>query len=448
MVRFKLLPAILLLAVCVSTQAEIKFAIGEPAEGSTKSGIGQISGWAVSDTQIVSIEAFINDVSVGLVPYGGTRLDVAEAFPDYPDSDLSGWSMKWNYALLEEGEHELLVIVTDVEGNEASQSHFFSTTGFHSEFIENPEDVDLTGASISIPEPGKIIVLGAFIEGEAIDIELRWDTATQQFQIDKVFREESAGEKENQAPRAHAGGSFKVETGATVTLEGGGVDPDGRVVSYAWKQVTGTAVDLIGADLRVTEFTAPETPGGLRFRLTVFDDKGARDDDDVVVEVIDSSPEPQPEPEPEPGPDANTTGETSKSLLNAINDARTQPQTCNGTEFPAAPALKWDADLASIAMQHSMDMASKGYFLHTSADGTGMGSRVFPYWSGTRVGENLAASSVNRSDSQVVRMWLTSTSGHCELLMNPDFTHAGVGAGQNTRNNYTYHYFWTLDLGG
>ena len=446
MVRFKLMSAILMLTVCVSAQAEIKFAIGEPADGSTRSGIGQISGWAVSDSQIVSVEAFIDGVSVGFVPYGGTRLDVAEAFPDYPDSELSGWSMKWNYALLDEGEHEMTVIVTDFEGNEASQIHSFSTTGFNSEFIENPEDVDLTGASVSIPEPGKIILLGAVIEGETVDIELRWNTAAQQFQIEKVFREENNGEKLNLAPRANAGASFEVETGANATLDGAGVDPDGNVVSYAWKQVTGTAVDLYGANLRVAGFTAPETPGALRFRLTIVDNEGARDDDDVVVEVVGSSPDPQPEPEP--GPDDNTTGETSESLLSAVNDARTQPQTCNGTEFPAAPALKWDSDLASIAMQHSMDMASKGYFSHTSADGTGMGSRVFPYWSGTRVGENLAASSVNRTDSHVVRMWLTSTSGHCELLMNPDFTHAGVGAGHNTRNNYTYHYFWTLDMGG
>src|SRR5210317_830430 len=204
MIRSFFTSALMLLALCASAQADIKFAIGEPAEDSTRSGIGQISGWAVSDTQIVSVEVFIDGASIGLVPYGGTRLDVAEAFPDYPDSDLSGWSMKWNYALLDEGPHEMLVVVTDIEGNEASQIHSFSTTGFNSEFIENPEDVDLTGASISIPEPGKIIVLGAVIEGEIVDIELRWVTAAQQFQINKVFREENNGEKENLAPRANA----------------------------------------------------------------------------------------------------------------------------------------------------------------------------------------------------------------------------------------------------
>ncbi len=80
-------------------------------------------------------------------------------------------------------------------------------------------------------------------------------------------------------------------------------------------------------------------------------------------------------------------------------------------------------------------------------DGTSMGDRVFPYWSGNRVGENIAASSVNRSDSYVVDLWLNSP-GHCALLMNPDMTHAGIGSGQDTDNGYNLHYFWTLDFGG
>ncbi len=636
MTKFTWLSAILSLAVCVSAQAEIKFAIGEPAEGSTKSGIGQISGWAVSDAQIVSVEAFIDGVSLGLVPYGGTRLDVATAFPDYPNSEFSGWSMKWNYSLLSGGEHELTIVITDIDDNEVSQSVIFSTTGFKSSFIQDPEAIDLSEASISIPEPGRITVTGAIVEGEEVDIELCWDTATQQFQIDRIIWEEDEKESENEPPRANAGSSVDVEPGASVILSGSGVDPDGSIVSYSWKQVTGTEVDISGADQRVAEFTAPETPGSLRFRLTVADNEGASDDDDVVIDVVDPSPEPEnvaptadagpnrtvepgalvsvagsgsdndgsivewyweivsgvavglnnantdrvtftapeeegyvellltvtdddgatgsdsvtitfenpapppnqdpsanagsnqtvdagttvtvtgggtdpdgtvvlwqweqisgtsvdlsgansyevqftapetagqillrltvtdddgatdsddvtitvetaPEPDPEPDPDDNTTGETLQSMLSVINSVRSEPQDCNGAEFPAVPPLQWDSGLASIAMQHSMDMASKGYFSHTSEDGTRMGDRVFPYWSGTRVGENIAASSVNRSDSHIVDLWLSSTSGHCELLMSDDFTHAGIGTGQNTQNGYTYHYFWTLDVGG
>jgi uncharacterized protein YkwD len=537
-------------------------------------------------------------------------------------------------------------VITDIDDNEVSQSVIFSTTGFKSAFIQDPDAIDLSEASISIIEPGRINVTGAIVEGERVDIELYWDTATQQFQIDRIIREEDTKQSENEAPRANAGRSFDVEPGATVLLEGSGLDPDGSIVNYAWKQVTGTEVDLYGADLPTAEFTAPEAPEALRFRLTVTDDEGASDQDDVIVNVVESSPEPEPEPEPkpepenvsptadaganrtvkpgdlvsvsgnasdsdgtvlewyweivsgaqvglnnantdrvtftapeaegyvellltvtdddgatgsdsvtitfqnpapppnrdpsanagpnqtvgtgttvtvtgggidpdgsiilweweqisgtsvnlsgansyevqftapetagqirlrltvtdndgatdsddviitveaapgpdpEPEPDDNTTGETVQSMLSVINSVRSQPQVCNGTQYPAVPALQWDSGLASVAMQHSMDMASKGYFSHTSEDGTRMGDRVFPYWSGTRVGENIAASSVDRSSSYVVDLWLISTSGHCELLMSPDFTHAGIGAGHNTQNGYTYKHFWTLDVGG
>jgi len=176
-----------------------------------------------------------------------------------------------------------------------------------------------------------------------------------------------------------------------------------------------------------------------------MDDDGATDSDDVTITV---EVPVVADPEPEPEPDNNTTGEVSRSILTAINAVRTQAQVCDGTGYPAQDPFQWNSDLATIAKLHSMDMATKGYFSHTSADGTRMGDRVFPYWSGNRVGENIAASSVDRSAEYVVGLWMSSTQGHCELIMDPDFTHAGVGAAHNTQNNYNMHHFWTLDVGG
>ena len=99
MIRKHLLAAILLSAVASPAAAEITFNIEEPAEGSVRSGIGLISGWAVSDVGIESVEAFINGESLGLVPYGSPRGDVGAAFPNIPGSDESGWAMKWGYSL-------------------------------------------------------------------------------------------------------------------------------------------------------------------------------------------------------------------------------------------------------------------------------------------------------------------------------------------------------------
>ena len=531
MIKFKLLLALLCLAVSAPALAEIQFAIGEPIEDSTKSGISQISGWAVSDVPIVSVEAFIDGVSVGVVPYGGTRLDVAAAFPEVPDSEFSGWSMKWNYSLLTEGEHVVTVVVTDEENTEQSKDVIFNTTKFRSEFISDPKDMRTGSAVLTILEDGHIVIEGAEVEGELVDIELVWDTGSQQFQISNIIREEPG--KENQAPTADAGPSLNADTGATVVIVGSGYDPDGSVESYSWVQVSGTAVNLLDANTPVVQFTAPEEAGTIRLRLTVTDDSGAIDKDDTLIEII-GPPPPEPENqaptanagsdqtvdqgdsvtvpgdgsdpdgtiaswswtqvsgpaaslsnaegqnvqftapdsagdirlrltvtdndgatdsdnviitvEEDAGPD-NTTGETLQSMLSVINDARGQAQTCGSTNYPAQSPLQWSSSLATIARLHSMDMAREGYFSHTSQDGTSMGDRVFPYWSGNRVGENIAASSIDHSNSYVVEL-LMNSAGHCALIMDPNISHAGIGTGHNSENGYTMHHFWTLDFGG
>jgi uncharacterized protein YkwD len=634
MINFRPYAAILLLAASASPAlGDTQFAIGEPAEGAVYSGIGQISGFAVSDEKIVSVEAFIDDFSLGLVPYGGTRKDVANAFPEYPDSEFSGWAMKWNYALLEEGEHLLTIVVTEEDGDQLSREVSFSVTGFKSEFISDPEGVDISAATTDVCGAMRICITGAFIEGEEVDVEMSWNKASQQFQIDKITY--VGGQPEvNLPPEAWAGDDKTAETGSTVTLSGTAVDPDGIIESQSWEQVSGPGVTLDDPFNWDIQFSTPDAEGQIRLRLTVVDDQGASDWDDVVVTVTEPDPDPEPPPEPnqppsafagsdqtavqgenvvvsgngsdtdgtiegwnwaqvsgplvslvnasspqvsftapastgdvrlrltvtdddgatdsddvvitveEPAPEPNqppsanagsdqtvdqgsnvvitgsgsdtdgtivdwswsqvsgpavtlsnatqpevsftapgspgelrlrltvidddgaansddvivtvreapqpdnTTGGFHQGMLDIINSLRSQPQTCGNTDYPAVTTpLAWSQSLANIAEIHSMDMARQGYFSHTSADDTSMGDRVFPYWSGTRVGENIAASSTDRSDSFVVDLWMNS-AGHCALIMDPNFTAAGIGSGHNEDNDYTYHHFWTLDFGG
>ena len=120
MLGTRLLLAALLTTFCaLDARGEITFAIGEPAEGAVKSGVGLISGWAVSDVGIVSVEAFIDGESLGPVPYGSQRGDVAAAFPDIPGALHSGCGMKWAYPLHGDGEHVLTVVVTEEGGGSA-----------------------------------------------------------------------------------------------------------------------------------------------------------------------------------------------------------------------------------------------------------------------------------------------------------------------------------------
>ena len=163
----------------------------------------------------------------------------------------------------------------------------------------------------------------------------------------------------------------------------------------------------------------------------------ALDTDDVIITVEEAA-------EPD-----KITGSFLQSMLPVLNAARGIEQNCGGTIYTPQPPFEWSASLADIARQHSMDMARQGYFAHESFDGTSMGDRVWPYWAGqgTYIGENIAAASGNLTDAQVVDLWLDSP-GHCKLIMDPDFTHAGIGTGQDSDNGYKYHYFWTLDFGG
>ncbi len=283
MIRFKMLSVLLALVFCATPAlAEMKFAIEEPAAESTKSGIGQISGWAVSDVEIVSVEALIDGVSLGLVPYGGTRQDVAAQFPEFPDSEFSGWSMKWNYSLLEPGEHVVTIIVTDLQGGQLSQDVVLTTTAFKSQFIADRARVKTMGAVITSPEEGLIVLSGAEIDGEMVDVELTWDTATQQFIISNVLRGDTP--TQNMAPQVNAGPNLDVEAGTLTVVEGQASDPDGHIVSYSWSQVSGSAVELVNANQAAVQFVAPAEAGMIRLRLDVMDNAGAHGQDETVIE--------------------------------------------------------------------------------------------------------------------------------------------------------------------
>lgn len=89
----------------------------------------------------------------------------------------------------------------------------------------------------------------------------------------------------NRGPSADAGAKQTVAAGATVTLSGSGVDPDGDSLRFRWTQVNGVPVTLDGAETATATFTAPpaEVALDLTFSLTVRD--GSLDSAPALVEV-------------------------------------------------------------------------------------------------------------------------------------------------------------------
>ena len=89
-------------------------------------------------------------------------------------------------------------------------------------------------------------------------------------------------------------------------------------------------------------------------------------------------------------------------------------------EHGLAP-LRSSSSLGAAAHQHSVEMATNGYFSHSSANGTSFDHRIaryYPigrhgYWS---VGENLLWSSPDVDPTGALRMWMNSPEHRANIL--------------------------------
>jgi uncharacterized protein YkwD len=96
--------------------------------------------------------------------------------------------------------------------------------------------------------------------------------------------------------------------------------------------------------------------------------------------------------------------------------------------------LRLQERLGAAAVEHSRQMARRGFFSHRSADGSTFGQRVqryygsagYRYWS---AGENLIWSAAPLAPSAVVDNWLQSP-GHRKVLLDATWRELGIGAVQ------------------
>nr|WP_254621375.1 CAP domain-containing protein [Stutzerimonas stutzeri] len=113
-----------------------------------------------------------------------------------------------------------------------------------------------------------------------------------------------------------------------------------------------------------------------------------------------------------------------QKLLDEVNRVRGQARQCAGKSFAAAPPLRWNATLATVAEAHSRAMANGNFFSPLDRDGRTPGDRAeLAGYTGTPVGQNIAAA-LDRPRG-VVEGWLASP-GHCANLMNPQFSELGA----------------------
>ena len=121
----------------------------------------------------------------------------------------------------------------------------------------------------------------------------------------------------NRSPVADAGKNQTVNAGHIATIDASGSkDPDGDLLKYSWKQTAGPAVTLSGADKPIATFTTPKdisTETALIFKLTVTDDKNARDiaTNQVTVKY---TPPPNQQPVANAGQDQTVDAGTGVTL--------------------------------------------------------------------------------------------------------------------------------------
>lgn len=135
-----------------------------------------------------------------------------------------------------------------------------------------------------------------------------------------------------------------------------------------------------------------------------------------------------------------TTGARSPStfeqqVLDEINARRAVPQTChqgNGTSLmPAVKPIVWDGSLADLALAHSRDLAERQDVYqglsHVTYGTAGVQVRFHRAAVKGGYGEVLALSPQRATAAYVVDQWMQSTTGHCQSVMNANWTRAGAG---------------------
>ncbi|WP_027956266.1 CAP domain-containing protein [Halobacillus kuroshimensis] len=139
---------------------------------------------------------------------------------------------------------------------------------------------------------------------------------------------------------------------------------------------------------------------------------------------------PQPAPEETAAPEEEAQAQDSVQEENASSDVSAFEKevvelTNQEREKQGLEPLKLDTALSGVADDKSLDMQNNDYFSHNSPTYGSPFDMMDQYGIDYRTaGENIAMGQT--SPEQVVEGWMNS-QGHRENIMNPDFTHIGVG---------------------
>ena len=155
-------------------------------------------------------------------------------------------------------------------------------------------------------------------------------------------------------------------------------------------------------------------------------------------------------PQPKAKPTTPSYRPEYLEMLRLVNEARAVARTCGTKAMPAAGPVALDPHLVRAAEGHSKDMATRGYFSHTSQDGRSPWKRIkeagFPgFGSGENIYSGPSTHGPVASAADAVRAWLKSP-GHCSNLMSKGAKLMGVGTEKGPKSYSQYK--WTQVFAG
>lgn len=172
-------------ALYSSANSPMKVSLEQPSNNQVASGVSNIQGWAVADSGINRVEIYIDNILQGNSPYGSERTDVGAAHPTRPNSTNSGFALTINWSALNEGPHTVVARAYDNLGHISASSGLAIVEKFDTNFIASADLVKLAG---SITTNGNEIQLdNVMVSGKPYRISLKWNTASQQFDITNII---------------------------------------------------------------------------------------------------------------------------------------------------------------------------------------------------------------------------------------------------------------------
>ena len=157
----------------------------EPKAGDTRTGVGNLRGWAIARTGIQRVEFYLDGGYRFDIPYGGARKDVGASYPDYLDSGNSGFSMAFNYGLLVPGVHRFKARAYDTLNRYLETATDIKVVRFHAPFFSDPHAIDVSTSAVS-QDGFHIVIENLTVDGEPYDVKLQWRKESQDFDIIEI----------------------------------------------------------------------------------------------------------------------------------------------------------------------------------------------------------------------------------------------------------------------